>query len=57
MRCKTITGTPAEDILKKEFSLTGIQNPLPRDFFDEYKNVTEIFRLGDFAAWVIEKRK
>ena len=56
MRCKVLTGTPAEDILKKEFSLTGIQNPLPRDFFDEYKNVTEIFRLGDFAAWVIEKR-
>ena len=47
--------TTAEKILEKESSLCGIQNPLPRDFMLQF-GATEIFRFGDFAAWVIEKK-
>lgn len=57
MKCKVLSGASAEDVIKKEFSLAGIQRPLPRDFFADYPNITEIFRIGDFAAWVIEKRE
>ena len=47
-------GARAEDVLKKESSLCGIQRPLPRDFFDGIR-VREFFRFGDFAGYVIEK--
>ena len=57
MRSKVLAGAAPDDVLRKEFSLPGIQNPLPRDFFAGYPHVTEIFRAGDFAAWVIEKKE
>ena len=47
--------TPAEQIMAKEFSLGGIQRPLARDSLQSF-GATEIFRCGDFAAWVIEKK-
>ncbi len=46
--------TAPEQIIEKEFSLGGIQRPLSRDFMRMF-GATEIFRCGDFAAWVIEK--
>lgn len=53
---KKQSGATAEQILEKELSLCGIQNPLSRNFFCDFPAI-EIFRFGDFAAWVIEKRE
>ena len=46
--------TCAEDILKKEMSLTGIQRPIQSGIIKKYSG-KEFFRFGDFAGWVIEK--
>lgn len=54
--CKKKHGATAENILSKEISLCGIQNPIPKNFFDNLDAV-EIFRFGDFAAWIIEKKE
>ena len=55
-KCKVKSGATEKDILDKEFSLCGIQRPIPRYFFKNL-NAVEIFRFGDFAGWVIEKRR
>jgi tRNA (cmo5U34)-methyltransferase len=47
-----IKNETAEDILKKELSLSGIQRPIDKELFE---NNMEFFRFGDFAGWVIEK--
>jgi tRNA (cmo5U34)-methyltransferase len=56
MAGKVATGVPAEDILAKELSLGGVQRPIPKRFVEfACSNVTEIFRFGEFAGWVIER--
>lgn len=48
-------GAKADDILRKEMSLSGIQRPVNADIF---KNIgIEFFRFGDFAGWIIEHNK
>ena len=47
---KVATGVPADEILKKELSLSGCQRP----YTCESSNAVEVFRFGDFAGWVIE---
>jgi len=45
--------TSAEDILKKELSLAGVQTPL--DEIEQSQLGVEFFRFGDFAGFVYEK--
>lgn len=45
-------GASAEDIIKKELSLSGCQRPIENY---EHLGAKQIFRFGDFAGWVIEK--
>lgn len=54
MANKLKAGASPEDILKKEMSLAGIQRPIKNSLLAPY-NATEVFRMGDFAAWVITK--
>ena len=46
---KVATGTPSDEIIKKELSLSGCQRP-----YEPAINAIEIFRFGDFAGWIIE---
>lgn len=48
---KVATGVSADEILKKELSLSGCQRP----FECKHPNAVEVFRFGDFAGWIIEK--
>ena len=48
---KVATGTPADEILKKELSLSGYQRP----YECLSKMAREVFRFGDFAGWVIDR--
>lgn len=50
---KAEAGVPADEILKKELSLSGVQRPLERHEIPA--RAVEIFRFGDFAGWLIEK--
>lgn len=53
---KLASGVSAEDILKKELSIAGVQRPIDwKDILPQ--NSTEIFRFGDFAGWLIESKK
>ena len=53
---KLISGCPAEEILKKELSLAGIQRPLSNNTMSNINPFSiEVFRFGEFAGWVIEK--
>ena len=49
---KVANGTPAADIIAKELSLAGTQRPLD---YEEIAPAVEVFRFGDFAAWILEK--
>lgn len=49
---KIASGVPADEILQKEMSLAGVQRPLAP--CELPKNFVEVFRLGDFAGWLIE---
>lgn len=49
---KVAQGVPADEIVAKELSLAGVQRPLKRAEIPE--TAVEIFRVGDFAGWVIE---
>lgn len=51
---KVGTGVPAEEIVAKELSLSGVQRPL--DPADLPGDPVEWFRYGDFAGWIVEKR-
>lgn len=51
---KVSTGVPAEEIVAKELSLSGVQRPL--DPADLPGDPVEWFRFGDFAGWIIEKK-
>ena len=45
-------GVPSEQIIEKELSLAGVQRPLC--FGTMPPDAKEVFRFGDFAAWVLE---
>jgi tRNA (cmo5U34)-methyltransferase len=49
MYWKLKNGAKAEDILRKELSLSGIQRPIKMDYAKQF------FQLGEFKGWVIEK--
>jgi tRNA (cmo5U34)-methyltransferase len=49
---KVGTGVPADEIVTKELSLSGVQRPI--DVADLPGDPVEWFRFGDFAGWVIE---
>jgi tRNA (cmo5U34)-methyltransferase len=49
---KVATGTPAEEIVAKELSLSGVQRPASRGW---PRGGVEVFRFGEFAGWVVEK--
>lgn len=54
---KVSTGVPAQEIVDKELSLSGVQRPLPHHFMQFVTpNATEVFRFGEFAGWVITGR-
>jgi tRNA (cmo5U34)-methyltransferase len=50
---KIAAGVSAEEVVKKELSLGGVQRPLHSKELPS--NAIEIFRFGDFAGWLIEK--
>ncbi len=55
MAAKLKAGTTPKEVMEKEMSLAGIQRPLNYDLvLAQYKPV-EVFRMCDFAAWVIVK--
>jgi tRNA (cmo5U34)-methyltransferase len=51
---KVAAGVSAYEIIAKEMSLGGVQRPLEKDELPE--NAIEVFRFGDFAGWLIEKK-
>jgi len=51
LAAKLAGGTSAEDILAKDLALAGVQRPICQQ---ELGEAQEIFRFGDFAAWVLE---
>lgn len=52
---KRASGTPADDIIAKELSLSGVQRPLdPHDLAD--RDAVEFFRYADFAGYLLEAR-
>lgn len=51
---KVATGTPSQDIVEKELSLSGIQRPMPQNW---PPGGTEVFRFGEFVGWVIEAQE
>jgi tRNA (cmo5U34)-methyltransferase len=53
---KVATGVSAEDIVRKELSLSGAQRPIdPNAMLFMQHDVKEVFRFGDFAGWVAVK--
>ncbi len=51
---KIAAGAKAEDIIKKELSLSGVQRPIDPSLL---QGAIEIFRIGDFAGWIIEQKE
>lgn len=49
---KIYAGASSEDIVAKELSLAGCQRPFTPNGYD----ATEVFRFGDFAGWIVEKK-
>lgn len=49
---KVATGVPADDIVAKELSLSGVQRPLDPAMLGP--DAVEFFRFGEFAGWLIE---
>lgn len=56
---KLAQGVPAEEILQKELSISGVQRPLGADelalLVDLGLHQTEFFRFGDFSGWVFTR--
>ncbi len=48
---KVATGTPPDEIVKKELSLSGCQRP----YICNIPGAIQVFRFGDFVGWVVEK--
>lgn len=51
---KVSAGVKADEVIAKELSLSGAQRPLHD--CELPANSIEIFRFGDFAGWLIEKK-
>lgn len=49
---KMATGVPADDIIRKELSLGGVQRPIDPVLLG--MDAIEFFRFGEFAGWLIE---
>ena len=49
---KVSTGVNSDEIVAKELSLSGCQRPFTLDGY----GAIEVFRFGDFAGWIIEKK-
>ena len=41
--------------MRKELSLSGVQRPLYRGALGP--DAVEVFRFGDFAGWLIERKR
>ena len=48
---KVRAGVSAEEIVEKEIALSGVQRPI--DIEELGPGALEVFRFGDFAAWII----
>lgn len=56
MAGKLSSGTPADEIVAKELSISGVQRPLPERYLDFCNlGAKEIFRFGEFAGYLIER--
>lgn len=54
MAGKMSNGAAPEEVIQKELSLAGVQRPIvPTKLLTRHQAV-EVFRFGEFAAWVIE---
>lgn len=54
MAGKIAQGAPADEVIQKELSLAGIQRPIVPTKLLTRHHATEVFRFGEFAAWVIQ---
>ena len=52
--CKLRQGAEPGAVMRKELSLSGVQRPLYRG---ELGPAVEVFRFGDFAGWLIERKR
>lgn len=50
---KLAAGATYEDVMKKELSLMGVQRPIEYNRLLARYNAQEVFRMADFAGWVI----
>lgn len=49
---KVASGVPADQIVAKELSLSGVQRPIKPSILED--DAVEFFRFGEFAGWLIE---
>jgi tRNA (cmo5U34)-methyltransferase len=49
---KVSAGVPADEIIKKELSLSGVQRPIDRKILGE--DAVPFFKYGEFSGWLIE---
>ena len=55
---KILNGSNCDDVIKKEFALSGLQRPIDSDFFDFLPNKKHtVFKFGEFIGYVIEKNE
>ena len=54
LAAKYENGAKAEDVIRKELSLAGVQRPLEAG---ELAGFVEVFRFGDFSGWVYSAPK
>ena len=53
---KTMSGTPPDEIIEKELSLSGVQRPLDASLFEGIGiRRSEFFRFGEFIGWLLYK--
>jgi len=58
MDWKLRSGTPPEDILRKELSLAGYQRPLNElDFSVIFPPTRKFFQMGEFCGWILEREE
>jgi tRNA (cmo5U34)-methyltransferase len=50
---KVSTGVPADEIVQKELSLSGVQRPIAEGHLG-LDGRFEFWRFGEFAGWIIE---
>lgn len=54
MAGKIAQGAPADEVIQKELSLAGIQRPIVPTKLLTRHHAVEVFRFGEFAAWIIQ---